>query len=364
MIWHTSRCATVVAGDAGDQARWDGGMGCQQRLRLALGTVVLLASLFSGAPAAQTVSHPFPGVTLIDRTDTSPRPVRLHVVEIDLRTPGLRFRVTPPGGQLDTLKQTTMQFLTEQKAQLVVNGHFFEPWPAPQPDPGEADLVGLAASDGTIYSPFESAPPKPHAIRANAPALNIDRQNRAAIVHRNPADLAGRSILEPVELYNTVAGNEQVLTSGEVTAGTGQWDNRPNPLTVIGLAGPDKLVLLVVDGRQPGQSEGLSVREAAELLRRDYDVTDALNLDGGGSSALCLADPTARIVNVPVGIKDTPGTLRPVGSNLAIFVTTPPPSALALPVRFARMPLWLALIGLAAGALIVTFVFLARRRWH
>ena len=47
-------------------------------------------------------------------------------------------------------------------------------------------------------------------------------------------------------------------------------------------------VFFTVDGRQPGRSEGLSVGEAARLLRDDYGVTDALSLDGGGSTTLAI----------------------------------------------------------------------------
>ena len=277
--------------------------------------------------AAETITHPFAGVTCIAREDAQPRPVKMHLLLIDLKTPGLRFRITPHAGALDTVKQTTLDFLKEQKAQLAINGHFFEPWPAPTPDPGTADLIGLAASDGQVYSPFEAAPPKSYAIRANAPALNIDRHNAATLVHRNPDDPGGRSTAETVHPYNALAGNEQLVTHGANTTGTGAWDRKPGPLTIIGLAPENTLVILIVDGRQPGVSEGLSTHEAADLLRRDYQVSDAINLDGGGSTTLCMSDPAARVVNVPVGLNDVPGTLRPVGSNLAIFAAPGKPAS-------------------------------------
>jgi hypothetical protein len=279
---------------------------------------VLIVGFAACGQAAETISHPFAGIIHIVRSETEPRPLAMHVVLIDLKTAGLRFHLTPHRGPQDTIKQTTLAFLAEQKAQLAINAHFFEPWPPPSPDPGAADLVGLAACDGQVYSPFEADPPKPQAIRSNAPAINIDPDNSASIVHRNLADPTGRTVIEPVRLWTALAGNEQILTAGVITAGTGSWDSMPNPRTVVGLA-PGRLVLLVVDGRQPGRSEGLNTREAAAILKNDYGVTDAINLDGGGSTALCLADPTPRIVNRPVGQKDAPGTLRPVGSSLVVF---------------------------------------------
>jgi exopolysaccharide biosynthesis protein len=47
---------------------------------------------------------------------------------------------------------------------------------------------------------------------------------------------------------------------------------------------------VVVDGRQPNYSEGVSLVELAEILRHHGAYT-ALNLDGGGSSALVVAGP-------------------------------------------------------------------------
>jgi hypothetical protein len=287
---------------------------------VALGLVLLAGGVLGVASrATETVTHPFVGVAHIARNQVRPRPVKMHILLIDLKAPGLRFRVTPQAGTLDTIKQTTLDFLREQKAQLAINGHFFEPWPAPNPDSGTADLVGLAASNGQVYSPFEDHPSKSYAIRSNAPALNIDSHNAATIVHRSAGDPTGRSAAEAVTLYNALAGNKQLLTRGTNTAGTGDWDRKPGPLTVVGLAPGTMLVILIVDGRQPGVSEGLSTREAAELLRSDYSVSDAINLDGGGSTTLCMQDPCPRVVNIPVGLNNIPGTLRPVGSNLAIF---------------------------------------------
>jgi hypothetical protein len=352
-----------------------------RRRALLLG--LALAWVAGGTRAAQTVEHPFAGVTLISRSEESPRPVKMHVVVIELRTPGIRFLLTPHGGSLDTFKETTLQFLTAQKAQIAVNAHFFEPWPPPSPDPNTADLIGLAASNGQVFSPFDANVPKPYAIRPNAPAINIDANNHASVVHRNPADSNGYTVAEPVRLYNALAGNEQILTSGEITAGTGPWDNTPNPLTVLGLAPGAKLVVLVVDGRQKGESEGLSTREAADLVRRDYGVTDAINLDGGGSATLCLADPKPRVVNVPVGVNNVPGTLRPVGSNLAIFApaavtqpggtsraagvapaTTSAPGTTSVPAVDETNREWLPAVACAAGfvALAMVILGLLRRR--
>jgi exopolysaccharide biosynthesis protein len=53
--------------------------------------------------------------------------------------------------------------------------------------------------------------------------------------------------------------------------------------------------LVEVDGRQPGLSVGMNLIELAELMRA-LGCTDAMNLDGGGSSTFWLQ---GKIMNSP-----------------------------------------------------------------
>ncbi len=91
-----------------------------------------------------------------------------------------------------------------------------------------------------------------------------------------------------------------------------------NPRTAVGVADHGRrLLLVVIDGRQAGYSAGTSTLATAELLR-DLGARDALNLDGGGSTAMALRDAlsgTVRVVNKP---SDATGE-RPVGDALAVF---------------------------------------------
>ena len=60
--------------------------------------------------AADTVEHPFLGVTHIIRTETAPRSLHIHIVKIELAAPGIRFKLTPPGGQLETVRADHARF--------------------------------------------------------------------------------------------------------------------------------------------------------------------------------------------------------------------------------------------------------------
>ena len=284
----------------------------------------------AAAGAQQTVRQPFVGVTHITRVETTPRALRMHIVLIDLTAPGIRFKVTAPGGPRETVRQTTLQFLEAERAQIAVNAHYFLPWPSYNPF---ASLVGLAASDGQVYSSFET-PEQSYAIVADAPALNIDKENRAAIV-RAPPRGSGTDIAPRVRLWNTVAGSAQIVTNGVKTipaygdgapltaGGPGEfsngksWYDQLNARTAIGLANRQRTLILFTVDRASG-SLGMSVGEVAELLIRDYRVEQALNLDGGGSTTLAMEDPATGARSIVNASSDNPSG-RAVGSSLAIF---------------------------------------------
>jgi exopolysaccharide biosynthesis protein len=268
--------------------------------------------------------HPFAGLTHITRMETSPRNVTIHVVQIELTTPGIRFKLTPQGGARETIRQTTLAFLREQKAQVAINAHFFLPFPS---DDREAFLVGLAASDGNTYSAFET-PAQSYAIVADAPALNIDASNHASIVHRDPKFADGRHVVENVTLWNAVSGSAQIVTDGVKTIPTyidggltpggpqpyssaDSWYERVNARTAIGLSHDGRVLTLLTVDR-------MTVGEVADLLISGYGVYNALNLDGGGSTSLAIQDPITKVGALANVSSDDPAG-RAVGSNLAIW---------------------------------------------
>jgi hypothetical protein len=67
-----------------------------------------------------------------------------------------------------------------------------------------------------------------------------------------------------------------------------------HPRTIVGWNATETL-LVTVDGRQPGYSVGLSLLDAADLLLA-MGATEALNLDGGGSTTMVVG---AAVVNRP-----------------------------------------------------------------
>src|SRR5262245_54995676 len=199
---------------------------------------------------AQTVVTPlFPGITHIRRTEQfppfqcpgcpaptpNPRLARMNILLIDLTSPAVRFKLTPPGENLpavapgsttpnwpavpfEVVRQRTLDFLDTSHAQAAINVHFFAPFPVPggSTQGAYAYVIGLAASRGKVYSGFE-APIQSYAIVTNSPGLNIDKSNDATIVHRDPGSADGLGVLENVELWNALAGYGQNLNNGVKT---------------------------------------------------------------------------------------------------------------------------------------------------
>ena len=301
--------------------------------------LILLAFLSGVAQAAGIVSHPYKGVTYISRREISPLTVNMHIVLIDLTEKGISFKLTPPGGTHDTVRNTTLDFLNQQHAQVVINGHFFLPFPSTDIN---SNVVGLAASQGNVYSPFEpqpiaaGCPDQSYAIIAYAPALNIDANNNACIVNLDPAYSDNKHILEPVTLWNAVSGSAQIITNGARTipkysgpppvlnpikgfSDSYSWCSLHKPRTAIGLTRSNKtLVFFTVDGA--GGSAGMTCGEVVELMVRDYGVYNALNLDGGGSTTLAMEDPKTHAGKI-MNVSSDNSNGRALGSNLADFTS-------------------------------------------
>jgi hypothetical protein len=68
-----------------------------------------------------------------------------------------------------------------------------------------------------------------------------------------------------------------------------------HPRTIAGWSSAGDLLLVTVDGRQPGYSLGMTMVEAAQLMI-DLGAEEAINLDGGGSTTFVVA---GSVVNRP-----------------------------------------------------------------
>lgn len=75
------------------------------------------------------------------------------------------------------------------------------------------------------------------------------------------------------------------ITYEEGIPGWKKFYDKRHPRSLIGSDADGGFWMIVVDGRFPGEAEGMTIAELTELSRK-LGLTEALNLDGGGSSTL------------------------------------------------------------------------------
>lgn len=246
----------------------------------------------------------FVGITYQRQIHNDPRPQVIHIVTIDLTTPGLEVVVSPgSAGKEDreTTALTTSEFLKRNNLQLAVNANFFYPFEEKTPwnfypHAGDSvNLLGIAMANGETYSPPEAA----------WPALCFDANNRAQIVADGTC---------PGGTQQAIAGLQQLVSVGQPLPSDPEDKAYGRVVAAVNQAG-DRLWLIVVDGKQPYYSEGATLAQLTQTAL-DLGADAALNLDGGGSTTLVMETLNgSRLLNAAIHTK-LPGRERPVANQL------------------------------------------------
>ncbi len=96
-----------------------------------------------------------------------------------------------------------------------------------------------------------------------------------------------------------IGGYHMLLIDGQPVDYSG--DQAVYPRTAIGTKADGTIVMLELDGRQPGFSEGVTLDELIKIFQ-NMGVVNAVNLDGGGSATFIAKLPgeqTAKVMNSP-----------------------------------------------------------------
>jgi exopolysaccharide biosynthesis protein len=226
----------------------------------------------------------------------------VSVAEVDLTTPGLSVLTTVvPRGE-DVPAVTTSDFAARHGAVVAINAHFFTPFWSRGPFdyyPQAGDPVrplGLNAADG-VLTPGDAFA---------GTSVWWDDSARLTIGSR------------PEAPWDAITGRYRLLLDGRVVAPA---DSSLEPRVALASAREGtRMWLVVVDGRQPGYSEGATLIEMAELAR-ELGANDAIELDGGGSAALVVREDgdAPRPINSPIHTR-IPGRERPVATHLGVRI--------------------------------------------
>ena len=129
--------------------------------------------------------------------------------------------------------------------------------------------------------------------------------------------LVNRSAYYWATAKEALGGGPRLLHNGNVDIDSiaegfdSSFADHEYPRTAVGTnADGSQIILVTVDGRQ-SLSRGATLAELAEILKK-HGATEAMNLDGGGSTAMAIA---GILVNNPEGA----GAERPVADSLLVF---------------------------------------------
>lgn len=248
-----------------------------------------------------------PGVRHLEHREG---PFAYHLVTIDLHTRGLRVRATDERNALPDEDHRrgghrwmrTSTWARRTGADVAINGNYYDltRW---------RSACGLAMSNGQRWrSTYDDR-------RLNCFAsVGFGEGGLASVFESRGLRKAGDL---PAWMNVVVSGSPALVRDGQLV---GYRHPRHalyrNPRTAIGVSKDGStLFLLVVDGRE-GSAQGMTCRESATVLR-EHGAWNAINLDGGGSSALFIENEGG-IVN------HTGESERPVVNHLGFFFDDEP----------------------------------------
>ena len=272
-----------------------------------------------------SAAHEFaPGMRNLHVTIDNPRLMENYIVRVDMHTPGLHVTGTGRASNwgekmadvtnrvmlIDTLRRRTRDFLEEHRVHgtnmvLAVNTSPWGPWEPPFTH-RHARLPHLTVLNGEVVS---------HTTK-RGPMLVIFTNNVAVVTNAiDDADLPAVAIAHP--------GFKIIMRGGEPTDGSNsKRDPRLAPRTAFGISADGRyLYVLVVDGRQVDYSRGADMLDLALLLKA-AGASDAINVDGGGSSTLVRYDADRGVVVVDNRHEPSRRYYRNVAASIGFYLTS------------------------------------------
>lgn len=216
----------------------------------------------------------------------------VHVTRVDLTNPEVLVVATRESER----GLTVSDYAKKTKALVAINADYFDKQMKP---------VGLAIGPCGVWEGTK----------------DTEREGVIAVGEGRGAIYPPKEVLtEPEEWMNAaVSGwpmlvkNCTALTSTELPGSDG-FTRSPHPRTAVGISEDGTtLYMVVADGRREGVP-GLTLAKLARFMKDELGTCAAINLDGGGSSAMWVSDA---IVNQPSDKSE-----RRVADHLAVVLAS------------------------------------------
>ena len=229
-----------------------------------------------------------------------PGPAVVHIVRIDLGRPDLVPVATPPAEGTAVPAQRVLDFAVEQGAAVAMNTAFFHPFHSRSP---------------FDYYPRPGDPTEPFGITmTDGQEFGANRYHRGT-VYFSEDDVS----LEPFDAARwAVTGRTTLVKDGQAQDGD---EETVAPRSAIAFDGT-RVWFVVVDGRQPGYSEGITLAALGRELA-GLGAQWAVEMDGGGSSTLVdTTGPKPRSLNCPIHTR-LPCRARAVAAQVGVKRISP-----------------------------------------
>lgn len=171
--------------------------------------------------------------------------------------------------------ETTSEAAKRNNAVLAINGGGYA-----RGADGLLYPIGITVVDGKIKTFY----------RTDLSFVGFNKQG-----HLVGGEITTREEIEALDVMHGATFVPTLLKDGKKMTIPREWRNTRHPRTLIGHFSNGDVLMIVIDGRQKGYSEGVTLEEAQDKLL-EFNVVDAYTLDGGGSSAFYY---DGKILNSP-----------------------------------------------------------------
>lgn len=228
----------------------------------------------------------------------------INILDIDLNDPGIRPAVL----YQDSLLSPTHELAEKENALAAVNGNFFHMQTG-------GSVCYLKVGGRVINTSRTGLGEKYFLDELDDAAFTIDPAGKVAIL---PCPPAGWQSL--TQLPTILSGGPPLLIHNKaVPLINHSFNHNRYARTGVGITAHHHLLIIAVDGHSD-RSRGVSIDEFRTLFQYLH-CTDAMNLDGGGSTTLYIkGQPYNGIVNYPTDNKKYDHTgERKVANILAVI---------------------------------------------
>src|SRR5215208_2153679 len=216
------------------------------------------------------------------------------------RTRGLVPACGGRGGDLPTTRPNAALTCTDASELVLLSPSYG----ARPPREGGVEAVLRDGTVGRVRAPGTGPLPRDGLLLTGTGDAARFLRNAALPRSRAEVELTLTTAGLPVDLAQAalvVGGGPRLLRAGRVAVSAraegfapaqapgffGTFVAARQPRTLAGVRADGTILFATVDGRRPGWSAGMTLPEAARLMR-SLGARDALNLDGGGSSTMTV----------------------------------------------------------------------------